>query len=63
MAIFIFALPLLLVLDYLAIVVWLMRTSGEKARSVRFSMRTLLFSITIVAIHLALISAFLSAHT
>jgi hypothetical protein len=62
MAIFIFALPLLLVLDYLAIVVWLMRTSGEKARSVRFSMRTLLLAITIVAIHLALISAFLSAH-
>ena len=54
------ALPLLFLLDYLAIIYWLMRTANQPALALRFSMRTLLIAMTLAAIHLGVISAFLS---
>lgn len=60
-ALSILGLPLLFLTDYLAIIIWLMRTTGEPERRVRFSLRMLLAAITIAAIHFSAISAFLSA--
>ena len=57
----IITLPLLCVLDYLALVYWLMRTAGRSDRAMRFSLRSLLIAMTIAAFHLGLIAAFLSA--
>jgi hypothetical protein len=54
-------LPLLFMADYLAIIIWLMQTSGKPDKPFRFSLRALLIAITIAAIHLGAISAFLSA--
>jgi hypothetical protein len=53
------ALPVLFAADYIAIVVWLTGAGDKPDERIRFRLRSLLIATTIVAIHLALISAFL----
>jgi hypothetical protein len=55
-------LPTLLIVDYILIIVYLMRTANQPDKSFRFSMRSLFLTMTIAAIHLGLIAAFLTAH-
>ena len=57
----VFGLSFVFLLDYLAIIVWLMRTANRPQRTLRFSLQTLLIAITVAAIHLGLFAAFLSA--
>ncbi len=49
--------------DYLAIVVWLMRTSGKSEQPVRFGMRTLFIAMTVAGVHFGILAAFLSARS
>jgi hypothetical protein len=53
-------LPLLFLADYVAIVVWLLRTSGNPGRGIQFGLRSLLVGTTLAAIHLGMITAFMS---
>lgn len=46
--------------DYIAIIVWLMRTPDTAPHTVRFGMRALFLATTVVSIHVALFAAFLS---
>jgi hypothetical protein len=54
------ALPLLFLADYVAIVTWLLRTAGHTHGGIHFGLRSLLVAITLAAIHLGTIAAFLS---
>ena len=56
-------LPVLFLADYLALVFWLLRTADAPPRELRYSMRTLLVAMTVVAVHLATFTVFLSAHS
>ncbi len=56
----VFGLPFIFLVDYLAIIVWLMRTADRPQRTLRFSLPTFFIAITVVAIHLGLFAAFLS---
>jgi hypothetical protein len=53
-------LMLLFVVDYIAFIVWLMRTAHIPNHTIRFSTRGLFVTMTIVAIHLAMFSAFIA---
>jgi hypothetical protein len=53
-------LMLLFVADYIAIIVWLMRTADVPHHTIRFSVRGLLAAVTLVAIHLGIFTAFIA---
>jgi hypothetical protein len=53
----------LFIVDYVAIITWLMRTTDRKHDKLRFSMRNLLAGFTIAAIHLGMFAAFLAEHS
>ena len=55
-----FGLIVLFVADYVAIIVWLMRTANVSNHTIRFSMRGLFAGLTFAAIHFGMFAAFLS---
>jgi hypothetical protein len=56
-------LMLLFVVDYIAIIIWLMRTAHIPDHTIRFSMRGLFVTMTFVAIHVAMFTAFIAELT
>lgn len=46
--------------DYIGIIVWLMRTEDTPNDTIRLTIRGLMVAVTVVAIHAALLTAFLS---
>jgi ABC-type sulfate transport system permease component len=56
-------LMLLFIADYTAIIMWLMRTADIPDHTIRFSMRGLFVTMTFVAIHLAMFTAFIAELT
>jgi uncharacterized membrane protein len=52
----------LFIVDYIAIIAWLMNTTDRKHDRFRFSMRNLFVGFTIAAIHLGMFAAFLAEH-
>jgi hypothetical protein len=53
-------LMLLFVADYIAIIIWLMRTADVPNHTIRFSIRGLFVAMTVAAVHLGLMNAFLA---
>lgn len=56
-------LMLLFVADYIAIIVWLMRTANIPHQTIRFSMRGRFAAVAFVAIHLGMFTAFIAELT
>jgi hypothetical protein len=50
----------LFVVDYIGIIIWLMRTADIPRRPIRFSMRGLFLGMTVVVVHFCMFAAFLS---
>jgi hypothetical protein len=56
-------LMLLFVADYIAIIVWLMRTANIPHHTIRFSTRGMFVAMTFIAIHLGMFTAFIAELT
>ena len=50
----------LFIIDYVALIAWLMRTTGVQHDRFRFSIRNLFAVVTFTAIHLGMFAAFLA---
>jgi predicted transcriptional regulator len=53
-------LVVLFIVDYVAIIVWLMQTTGNDHHRIRFSMRSLFALVTVAAVHLGVFAAFVA---
>lgn len=59
----IIGLPLLFLADYAVVIVWLMKTAGRPEHGLPLGLRSLLIATIVVAIHLGMITAFLSGQS